>query len=121
MSKHTWWTEPGMTSPDAVRDAAAAAGVLLGTVDDTMDGLEVLVVIVEAHDVPWLIYPHPLSILGWVAEQVEIEDETRDVFEIEGALGWLGSGDLAADHIVANLLNADQHQESTVSTHRAVS
>jgi hypothetical protein len=126
MKKRTWWTEPGMTSPEAVRAAAEAADVLLGTVDEQIDGGEVPAVIVDAHGGPWVIYPDPFTILGWVAEQVEV-DENGDVFELPDTLGWLGSGDLEADRIVSNLLEADElptdlyHREPPVSTHRTAS
>lgn len=123
MSKRTWWAEPGMTSPEAIRDAAEDAGILLATVDG---GLFEPVVIVDAHGGPWAIFPDPSTIPGWVADQVEI-DKFGDVFEVPDTLGWLGSGDLEADRIVGNLLEADElptdlrHRESTVSTRRVAS
>ena len=122
--KKIWWTDPKMTQAGAVKDAAAAAGVLLEYFDGEIEDLSVPMVAVEAHGGPWLIYPDPFTILGWVAEQAEI-DETGDFVGIDGTIGWLGSGDLEADRIVGNLLAADElptdlyHREPFVSTHRA--
>ena len=124
MTKHIWWTEPEMTKAGAVKAAAAAAGVLLEAFDGQIDDLDVPMVAVEAHGGLWLIYPDPFTILGWVAEQAKIDD-TGDFVGIDGTVGWLGAGDLEADRIVANLLEADElptdlyHREPAVSTRRA--
>jgi hypothetical protein len=72
-----WWEDPGMTRPTDIVEAAKRAEIFLDLHDDgyVEDGKEhgvedVPMVVVQALSGPWIIYPDPVTILGWVAEQI---------------------------------------------------
>jgi hypothetical protein len=109
-----WWEGPGMTRPADVVEAAKRAAVFLDLQDDSHvengkgHGLgDVPVVVVQAHGGPWIIYPDPLTILGWVAEQIERHDK-GEITVLDGTTGWLGVGDLEPDQIIANLIESNK-------------
>jgi len=123
MTAHIWWTESDATSAEAVRVAAESAGVLIDAFDGEIDDVEVPMVLVQAHEGPWIIYPDPFTIVGWIAEQAE-KDETGGISGIAGTAGMLGCSDLEPERIVGNLLNSDElftdiyHRQAPVSTKR---
>jgi hypothetical protein len=103
-----------MTLPSDVVEAAKRAEVFLDLYDDghvedgTGHGVEdVPMVVVRAHGGPWIIYPDPVTILGWVAEQVE-RHGNGEITVLGGTLGWLGCGDLDPDQIIANLTESSE-------------
>jgi hypothetical protein len=109
-----WWEDPGMTRPADVAEAAKKAGVYLdlredGHVEDGQrHGVEdVPMVVVRAHGGPWILYPDPATILGWVAEQIEYQPN-GDITVLDGTTGWVGTGDLAPDQIIANLVESSE-------------
>lgn len=95
-----WWSEPGMTGPDVISQAANQAGALIDAYLDDDDPA----VIVEAHGGPWKIVPGPM---GWWAVQA-LDSGYGGWHEIPDTAGWLGVGDLEPDRIIGNLLDADE-------------
>jgi hypothetical protein len=90
-----------MTRLADVAQAAKQAGVYL---EHREDGhvKDVPTVVVQAHGGPWIVYPDPATILGWVAEQIERHPDGR-ITVLDGTTGWLGTGDLEPEQIIANL------------------
>ncbi|RAY10653.1 hypothetical protein DPM19_34420 [Actinomadura craniellae] len=125
-----WWERPDMTGVAEVIAAARHMCVYLGHVDgkafvdEQGRTTEVPMVLVQAHEGPWAIYPDPASILGWIAEQIDL-DPDGGFTTIAGTAGWLGAGDLEADQIISNLIESselpvDVHlSRPFVSTNRA--
>lgn len=105
-----WWSEPGMTSPDAIVKAARAAGVYRARIvadDETGPGDDdEPAVIVEAHGGPWLIVPGPMG--WWAVQALSAEGEGGGWWQVPDTAGWLGVGDLEPDRIVGNLLDSDE-------------
>jgi hypothetical protein len=103
-----------MTPPTDVVEAAKRAEVFLDLHDDgyVEDGKghgveDVPMVVVQAHGGPWIINPDPVTILGWVAEQIERHDN-GDITVLDATTGWLGTGDLEPDQIIANLIESNE-------------
>ena len=103
-----------MTRPADIAEAAKRAGIYLehrenGYVEDGQGhGVEgVPMIVVQAHGGPWILYPDPATILGWVAEQIERHHDGR-ITVLDGTTGWLGTGDLEPEQIIANLVESSE-------------
>jgi hypothetical protein len=68
---------------------------------------DVPMVVVQAHGGPWITYPDPVTILGWIAEQIEHHNNC-EITILDGTTGWLGTGDLEPDQIIANLIESSE-------------
>ena len=95
-----------MTRLADVAQAAKQAGVYL---EHREDGhvKDVPTVVVQAHGGPWIVYPDPATILGWVAEQIEYQPN-GDITVLDGTTGWVGAGDLPPEQMIANLVESSE-------------
>ena len=104
-----WWEDPGMTRSADIAEAAMKAGVYLDLREHSHQGQsvgDVPMVVVRAHGGPWILYPDPAMILGWVAEQIEYQPN-GDITVLDGTTGWLGTGDLDIDAILRGVRALD--------------